>query len=141
METVSRKTRLVGGLAAIAAALVIAVMVATHPEELRAPAWVVYVAASAFGFAGLSLVAGLFQAVRLQHWLVVAVTLSMFSVSAWVAFGPGERACSMSIGMFGMVPADMVCRGAFGIGALLMALILFLTISHAIRSGSQDREE
>ena len=63
METVPRKTQLVGGLAAIAVALVIAVMVHAHPEELRAPAWVAYVAASAFGFAGLSLLAGLVQGV------------------------------------------------------------------------------
>jgi hypothetical protein len=132
---------LVGGLAAIAVALVIAVMVRAHPEELRAPAWVAYVAASAFGFAGLSLLAGLVQAARLRDWLGVAVALSMLSISAWVALGPGERACSMSIGTFGMVPADIVCRGAFGFGSLLMVLLVFLAVRHAMRSRSQGQED
>ena len=115
----------------------IAAMVHAHPEGLRAPAWVAYVAAAAFGWAGLSLLAGLFHAVRLQRWLGIAVVLSLFSISLWIAIGPGDRACSMSIGGFWTESGDVICRGAFGLGSLLIALMLVLSVRSAIRGSGE----
>ena len=131
---ISRRTQLIGGFAATALGLFIGVMIHAHPEELRAPAWVAYVAGSAFALAGLSLVAGALEALRVQRWLGAAVAMSLFAVSLWVAFGPGERACSMSIPFLQTPAPDALCRGAFGIGSLLIALFLGVFLYRAIRS-------
>ena len=95
--SVSRRTQLIGAVAAVAIGLLVAFMIRLHPEGLRAPAWVAYVAASAFVLAGLCLFAGAVEMNWLQGWLGIAATLSLFVVSLWIALGPGERACSMSI--------------------------------------------
>ena len=134
--SVSRRTQLLVAAAAGTAGLVVAFMIHLHPEGLHVPAWVAYVAASAFVFAGLCLLAGALDIKWLQEWLGIAVTLSLFVVSLWIAFGPGERACSMSIPFVQTVAPDALCRGAFGLGALLVALFLGLLVRRALSSGS-----
>jgi cytosine/uracil/thiamine/allantoin permease len=111
-------------------------MIHLHPEGLRVPAWVAYVAAAAFVLAGLCLFAGALEIDWLQQWLGIAVTLSMLVVSLWIAFGPGERECSMSIPFVQTVAPDALCRGAFGIGALLVALFIGVFVRRALSSGS-----
>src|SRR5437773_1833203 len=86
----SRRTQLIGAVAALAAGIVTAFMIHVHPEGLRVPAWVAYASASAFVFAGLCLLAGAAKVSWLERWLGITVTLSLFVVSLWVAFGPGE---------------------------------------------------
>jgi hypothetical protein len=113
--------------------LVVGVMIYAHPEGLRAPAWVGYVAAAAFVFAGLCLLVGALGAAWLQRWLGIAVTMSLLIVSGWIAFGPGERECTMSIPFLRTVAAEIACRGAFGIGSMLIGLLLGLVIHRAIR--------
>lgn len=130
----SRRTQLIGGFAAAAAGLLVAFMIHAHPENLRVPAWVAYVAASAFVLAGLCLLAGAIGVAWLQQLFGIAVTLSLFSVSAWIAFGPGERECSMSIPLLQTTSPDALCRGAFGFGTLLIALLLGLIVLRALRS-------
>lgn len=137
MASVSRRTQSVGAVAAVAVGLVIGFMIHLHPEGLRVPAWVAYVAASAFVLAGLCLLAGATEVNWLQRWLGIAVTLSLFVVNLWIAFGPGERECSISIPFLQTVAADALCRGAFGIGALLVALFLGLLVRRAIWSSSK----
>ena len=134
--SVSRRTQLIGAVAAVAIGLLVAFMIRLHPEGLRAPAWVAYVAASAFVLAGLCLFAGAVEMNWLRGWLGIAVTLSMLVVSLWIAFGPGERECSMSIPFAQTVAPDALCRGAFGIGALLVALFVGLLVRRALSSGS-----
>ena len=117
-------------------------MIHLHPEGLKAPAWVAYAAAAAFVLAGVSLIAGARGAGSLQRWLGVFICLALFSISAWIAFGPGPRACTMSIGFLERAASEMVCRGAFGIGALLVALLTGLGIHRAVRwSSSRDRSK
>src|SRR6266404_591559 len=93
----SRRTQLLVAAATGTAGLLVAFMIHLHPEGLLVPAWVAYVAASTFVLAGLCVLAGALEINGLQEWLGIAVTLSLFVVSLWIAFGPGERACSMSI--------------------------------------------
>ena len=133
MAAASRRTQTIGGLAAVVLGLIIGAMVHLHPEGLRAPAWVAYVAASAFGFAGLSLLAGAFAAIRLQFYLGIAIPLSLFVIFLWIAIGPGERECSMTISFFRSGADDLVCRGAFGLGSALLALFLALVVRRATR--------
>ena len=136
MATVPRRTQFIGAVVSVAAGLGVGFMIHLHPEGLRVPAWVAYVAAAAFVLAGLCLLAGAMEILWLQQWLGIAVTLSLFVVSLWIALGPGERACSMSIPFVQSIAPDALCRGAFGIGALLVALFLGLLVRRAITSGS-----
>src|SRR5439155_23554255 len=134
--SVSRRTQLIGAVAAVAIGLLVAFMIRLHPEGLRVPSWVAYVAASAFVLAGLCLFAGAAEISWLQRWLGIAVTLCLFVVSVWVAFGPGERECSMSIPFLQTAAPDALCRGAFGIGALLVASFLGLLVRRALSNKS-----
>jgi hypothetical protein len=128
----------VGGAFSIAVGLIVGALIHLHPEGLRVPAWVAYVAASAFALTGLSLLAGALEAIRLQRWLGVAVALSLLAVGSWIAIGPGERACSMSIPFLRTAAPEAVCRGAFGLGALLVALVLGVLARRAIKSDRRN---
>jgi hypothetical protein len=108
-----------------------------HPENLRAPAWVAYAAASAFVLAGLCILAGAAGVARLGRWLALAVATSLLAVSLWVAIGVGERECSLSLSFMHSTVPDLMCRGAFGLGALLVGLFIVL----AIRRGLGARRE
>ena len=54
MAKPSRRSQLLGGFVAVTVVLATGAMVHRHPEGLRASAWLVYAAASAFGLAGAS---------------------------------------------------------------------------------------
>jgi hypothetical protein len=136
MTTVSRRTQLIGAAASVGIGLLVDVMIYFHPEGLRVPAWVAYVAASAFVFAGLCLLAGAFAILSLQRWLGIAVAVSLFVVIVWIAFGPGVRACSISLPFGQGIAPDVVCRGAFGIGAVLIGLFLVLALRRFIGTRS-----
>jgi cytosine/uracil/thiamine/allantoin permease len=137
VATISHRTQLIGAVAAVAVGLVVGSMIYLHPEGLRVPAWVAYVAATAFVFTGVCLLAGAAEINWLQRWLGIAVTLSLLVISLWIAFGPGERECSMSIPFLQTAVADGLCRGAFGIGALLVALLLGLLVRRVIWNSSE----
>jgi hypothetical protein len=132
----SRKTQLLGGAIALATGVLVAAMIYTHPEELRVPAWVAYTAAMVFVLAGLALLAGAWELGWLQRWGGAGVALALFFVSGWIAFGPGERECTVSMPFFRTFAADAVCRGAFGFGTLLVGLLLGLVAYRAIRGRS-----
>jgi len=131
MADVPRRTQWIAASTAIVLGLLTALLVDLHPEGLRAPAWVAYVAASAFVLAGLSLAARNMELASLSRWLVAGVVAAMLAVTAWLAFGPGERACGMSIGFVQGVGPDSVCRGAFGLSTLFIAIVLFLIVRPA----------
>ena len=137
MVAIPRRTQLIGAVAALATGFVVGFMIHAHPEGLRVPAWVAYVADSAFVLAGLCLLAGAIEVNWLQRLLGIAVALSLFVVSLWVAFGPGERECSMSIPFLQTVAPDALCRGAFGVGSLLIGLFLGLVVHRAMRSNPE----
>lgn len=137
MAAISPRTRLIGATAALAAGIVTAFMIQVYPEGLRVPAWVAYAAASAFALAGLCLLAAAAGVSWLERWLGIAVTLSLFTVSSWVAFGPGERECSMLIPFLQTVAHDVLCRGVFAFGSLLIGLSLCLFVYRAMRSNPE----
>jgi hypothetical protein len=112
-------------------------MIYAHPEGLRVPAWVAYIAASAFVLAGLCLLAGAVGNTSLQRWLGIGVTASLFVVGVWVAFGPGRRECSISLPFVQSIAPDALCRGAFGVGAILVGLFLVLVVRRTVGNRSE----
>jgi hypothetical protein len=104
-------------------------------KALHAPLWVVFCAGLAFFLGGGALLlhvasgakptdddfpAGAPRWMRVVRYLaMVAIFVSFAAIGSWVAFGPGERAFTVSV-PFGSGPAgDIVGRIAFGIGAII----------------------
>ena len=111
------------------------VMMVLHPEELRVPAWVALPAMSSFVWAGAALLAGEYQSARnIAPWLGVLATIGLLVPAAWIALGPGPRECTAVLPFFSTSASDWMCRGAFGLGALLGLLILILMLRRLSRA-------
>lgn len=130
----TRKQAIVIGWVAIAVGVGSAAGIYFHPQNLRAPAWVAYAAVSAFVFAGAALLGGALGAKRAVPWLGVLTTLGLLAPGLWVAFGPGGRECSFSLGFLSGPASELACRAAFGLGALLCIVFLGLLLTRAIRA-------
>ncbi len=124
-----RKGNLLAGALAALVGLIAAFAIHARPEGLRVPAWVAYAAALAFVLAGLVIVAIETRRARLYAWLVVGLLAAMFAPAAWLAFGPGARACTLSIG--GFASPELMCRSIFGFGAIMLAFMLAVAIRAA----------
>ena len=131
-----RRQRLLGALVSTAAGLLTAAMIYLRPEGLHVPAWVAYVACAAFVFAGLTIMAHEFALRRTHAWLAVACVASLLVPGAWVAFGPGVRECAVSAPFLSGIGSDLVCRGAFGLGAVIVAALLVWIVLRALRQPS-----
>jgi hypothetical protein len=112
--------------------VVVAFQMYRHPELLRVPAWVGYAAPSAFVFGGLALLSHSW-ARRLQLWLGVLTVAALLVPGAWLAFGPGPRECSVVLPFISSSGSELLCRGAFGIGAVLVAAFFPWLVLRALR--------
>ena len=127
------RKRLLGGFLSSSAGLLTAAMIYLHPENLHAPAWVAYAACAAFVFAGLTIIAYEFALHRTHAWLSAACTVALLVPGGWVAFGPGVRECSVAVPFFSTAGSDLLCRGAFGLGAVIIAALLVWVVLRALR--------
>jgi hypothetical protein len=123
----SRKERLFAGWASVGIGLFGLVMMSLRPEHLRVPAWVGLPAMSTFVWGGGAVLLGEHEATKgLAGWAALLAVLGLFVPAAWIAFGSGPRECAATLGIFSTRAVDWVCRGAFGVGALLVALLFVL---------------
>jgi len=84
----SRTTQLFAAVIAVAVGALVGVMIYRYPEGLHAPAWVGYMAASSFVFAGFCLFAAAADVPWLQRWLGLAAgipLLALAGISPWLA--------------------------------------------------------
>jgi len=132
-----RRQRLLGALVTTVAGLLTAAVIYLRPEGLHVPAWVAYVACAAFVFAGLTIIAHEFALRRTHAWLVVACVASLLVPGAWIAFGPGVRECSVSGPFLSGIGSDLLCRGVFGLGAVIVAALLVWIVWRALREHSR----
>ena len=116
--------------------ILVAALMYRHPEGLRVPAWVGCAACGAFVFGGMAIVAAESSYVRAQAWLGVAAVASLLAPGAWIAFGPGPRECSVVLPFVRSAGSELVCRSAFGLGAVLVAAFLVWLVKRALRSAS-----
>ncbi|MBA2238103.1 MAG: hypothetical protein H0W24_05305 [Lysobacter sp.] len=119
-----RSHQLGAGLIAITAAAGVATLVHAHPDGLRGPAWVAYLACTAFAAAGLAAIPGAFGRPRFKQTMICVILAAMLGTGAWIAAGPGSRECVATAWQLGVASPDAVCRGAFGLGATIVALML-----------------
>ncbi|MGE5640288.1 MAG: hypothetical protein ACM30H_09340 [Clostridia bacterium] len=127
------KQRLLAGWGAVAVGLFGFAMVFLHPENLRAEAWVAYAGMAAFVLAGASLLFREYGARRAGEWLTLATVLGMLVVSAWISFGPGPRNCTALLFFINTAAAEWACRGAFGVGTLLLVVVLAMVARRLLR--------
>lgn len=122
------------GAAVIALGLVLLVLMLAFPERLRVPASIGYVAAATFVLAGLLALANEFCGRATRAWLAVALVSCMVVPSAWIAFGPGPRTCSFAWGHLAGAMGGGMCRGAFGIAAILGLVLVLLALRSALKA-------
>jgi hypothetical protein len=133
MAMTDRRKRLLGGFLSIMVGALTAAMIYRYPEKLHAPAWVAYAACSAFVFAGFTVIVAESSLRRTHAWLCVACTVALLVPGAWVAFGPGVRECSVSVPFLTTAGSELLCRGAFGLGAFIVAALLVWVVLRALR--------
>jgi hypothetical protein len=118
-----------GGLAALFGLAAAAAMY-VQPERLRVPVWLGLVACSCFVLTGAAVAFHGVISARLRGWLVVALLAMMTAIPAWIAFGPGARACRSNLPYFF---GGLGCRVAFAIGALVLSLMSAIALVRAWR--------
>jgi hypothetical protein len=95
---------------------------------LMVPSAVGYLAAAAFGAAGLTLLLQARGYTRAATAPALLVVVALAGIGAWVGFGPGSRRCEAGIGVVPFVSGELVCRAVFGAGAVLTGLIAVLMV-------------
>ena len=120
------------GLLGLAAGGLIALMVTLRPEGLTSPRWVVYLAASAFVLAGGTALARAYQRTTLAEACVCFLLGAMLLIELWITFAPGPQ-CTGGFAGLGFAASDMSCRVAFGLGSVVVAVMLVLAIRGWLR--------
>jgi len=129
-----RRQRLFAGWAAMALGAFALAVIVGHPENLRTESWVAYAAASAFIFAGAAIVLGEFpESRRFAGWASLASVAGLAIPGLWIAFGPGPRNCTALLFFISTSAGEWVCRGAFGLGAVLMLAFLALMLRRLLK--------
>lgn len=119
------------GVFSCAAGVITAVAVYVQPAGPGAPAWVAYSACLAFVIAGLVILAKESASGGLYRWAAALLLVAVAIPPNWVAFGPGTRICSGSVGLFDFSGPGISCRLAFGIGGACMAAVAVWAIRMA----------
>ena len=116
------------GLAGLAIGGLIAVVVTLHPEGLNTPRWVAYLASSAFALAGCSSLAHGYKRASLAEGCVALVLSAFLIIGLWITFAPGAHQCGGGITGLGFAASDASCRVAFGIGSIVVGVMLFFAV-------------
>jgi hypothetical protein len=111
----------------------VASMVTLRPEGLKAPAWVAYLGAGVFVVAGATALARARQWSRLADGMVCVLLAAMLAIGLWVALGPGARRCVAGVSGSGGTIPEVACRSAFGLGALVVGVMLAIAVRGWLR--------
>ena len=128
MTEAERRQHYWGALLCAGIGLYLGHLVWSRQPGLRVPPGVGYLAAGAFLAAGANL---LLQVRGLRKGQLVSALLlvvALVGIGGWIAFGPGSRRCEGSLGILSFLPSELICRTAFGAGAVLTVLIAVLIL-------------
>lgn len=129
--------------------------VQVDPATIHAPGWVLGVCGGIFGLLGAGILyyavvnasgggdAGAAERAEEEFsvvpWLLGLVVVGgMTAVASWIAFGPGERSFSGSVGIGGVSVggsggSETVGRWVFGVGAVLAGLFTLWGLVYGLR--------
>jgi hypothetical protein len=99
---------------------------------LRVPPVIGYLAAGTFIAAAVTLLLQARGYTRIAMVPAFLLMATLTGIGGWLGFGRGSRSCEGGFGELLFVPAEMVCRVAFGAGAVLTGLgaLLMLQTLH-----------
>lgn len=106
------------------------------PRDIHGPPWLAAVAGGIFVLAGVGLVTNDGKRhTPLSYLLFVLILGGFAAISHWIAFGLGLRECSGGFSgfLFGGATAEIECRGAFAIGALMLDGALVWVLARGLR--------
>ena len=112
-------------------------LMVAYPERLRVPAVIGYIAAGSFVLAGLLALANVYSGRAMRSWLAVVLLASMTAPAAWIAVGPGARTCTVALGQLAGVTGGAGCRIAFGAGALVGLVLVWMALRDALGGGRE----
>jgi hypothetical protein len=135
MTEVTPTQRLWAALLSASVGMWLSYAVWSRQPGLQVPPAVGYLAAGAFGAAGLTLLLQARGYTRAATAPALLLVVALTGIGAWVGFGPGSRRCDAAIGVLPFVPGEMVCRAAFGSGAVLTGLIAVLMVRAILKRG------
>jgi hypothetical protein len=149
-KTATPKERLLIGLLFAGMGIFILLMAAgvIQPSKANAPMWVGGLAGIVFLFAGLAVALGSMKGASeydgelpkdapfllrlLQYLLGLGTVAALAGVGSWVAFGPGERRFTATIGFWSGPGNELVGRVLFGTGAIFVwAMLIFFAVRGA----------
>jgi hypothetical protein len=122
------------GAALLVLGVLVAVLVTLHPEGLKAPAWVAYLAAAVLVCGGGTALARVFGNPSLADALVCLLLGGMLAMAAWISLGAGARQCVAGASRDAV--SELACRSAFGVSALVLGAMLLVAVRSWLRRGS-----
>lgn len=125
----SPRSKVRAGLSIGALGGLLGVLVLAEPARLNVPLWVALAASASFVTAGAAVALHAFVSARAYAWCIVALLAVMSCIPAWIAFGPGVRACSANLAVF---ERELGCRAVFAIGAVVGFATMMLAARSAI---------
>jgi hypothetical protein len=138
-----KKTNIRIGILLVAIGVLTSIMIYLNPQELKAPAWVVYTAMGSFVLAGASIIFHSFGKDRYSTYMVGLILISFTVIGGWIGFGSGVRSCSISIPGIASASPGWLCRGVFGFGTIVCGMITFfiwrkIPSNNSKKSGNSD---
>jgi len=120
-------------------ALLAALDVPPFDQGKNAPDWVVGLAGTLFALGGIFIwLQGTGWEKSAGALLGILMSAGLAAIANWVAFGPGERGCTGSLSFaFGFTSHDAgewECRGAFGIGAVMLDAFVLLAVASQLKT-------
>jgi hypothetical protein len=128
LENLTRRQRWIWGPVLVVLGVGTWLLAQQNPDSMRAPPAVVFMACFAFVASGMAV--ALYDAARptAYRWMMVLALFCLTAIPLWIAFGSGTRVCGSSLPW---IPSEMTCRGVFGSGAVISALLLALALKEA----------
>lgn len=127
------------GVALVGMGVALLLAMIALPERLNVPPPIGHVVAGTIVLAGLLALANVFCGRAVQAWLAVAVLIGLLVPGVWIAFGPGQRSCSMGLGFLLGSAHGTSCRTAFGIASVVGLVLVLVALRYALRGGENER--
>jgi len=133
-----RRQRFVAAILSGGVGLLLVLIVWARQSDLRVPPIIGYLAAGSFLAASATLMLQLRGATRAALVTTLLLVSAFSMIGGWVGFGPGSRQCEATIGSWVFLPGDLACRGVFGGGALLTA-VMAVMVFRELRGSSRRK--
>lgn len=101
----------------------LAIAALTKDPGLNVPPAIAFVLAAGLMAAAAATLSVRVGRQRFATGAVVLLLVAFTTTAAWIAFGSGRRSCAVSTFGIGATESGLACRSAFGVAAVLCALI------------------